>query len=43
MTNITSREPSNKIGDIQVNRSLPENINLKDSNIEIEVSENMFI
>jgi hypothetical protein len=42
MTNITSREPSNKIGDIQVNRSLPENINLKDSNIEIEVSVNMF-
>lgn len=42
MANITAREPSNKIEEIQVNRSLPDNINLKDRNIEIEVSIDMF-
>ncbi|CAF1389306.1 unnamed protein product [Rotaria magnacalcarata] len=34
--NITSREPSKNSQSIQVNRSLPPNINLYDSNIEIE-------
>lgn len=36
-TNLTSREQTNKIQNISVNQSLPENINLKDTNIEIEV------
>jgi hypothetical protein len=38
-TNMTSRIPSNNI---HVNRSLPEHINLKDANIEIEVYFNIF-
>ena len=41
MANITAREPPNKIEDIQVNRSLPQNISLKGANIEIEVSVDM--
>jgi hypothetical protein len=41
MENITAREPSNRIEDIQVNRSLPQNISLKGANIEIEVSVDM--
>ncbi len=37
ITNRTPRKQSNKIENIHVNRSLPQNINLKDPNIEIEV------
>ncbi len=42
-TNNTAREQANKTeNDIHVNRSLPENISLKDSNLEIEVGINRF-
>ncbi|CAF4649970.1 unnamed protein product [Rotaria sp. Silwood1] len=36
ITNRTPREKSKNIQDIQVNRSLPHNLNLEDTNIEVE-------